>query len=134
MFPLRLFAVLIVGLAMLPFASAQDPATKVDKDDHPTKLLEDRRDFTHLRRVTEETFLHEAARVSFTVPKGWKEIRPHRLERKIDPDLFCSTYPDEAALCVQPLAAQLRKHVYPTRSYWSEGPPSSRESTPERPA
>jgi hypothetical protein len=47
--------------------------------------LDDRRDLTLLRRVTENTFVHEAARVSFTVPDGWKEIRPHRLNRRIDP-------------------------------------------------
>lgn len=54
------------------------------------------------------------------------------LERKIDPDLFCNTYPDEAALCAQPIAAQLRKHVYPTRSYWSENLASPREPALKR--
>ena len=44
----------------------------------------DHQNLTLLRRITERTFIHEAARVSYTVPEGWKEIRPHRLERKID--------------------------------------------------
>jgi hypothetical protein len=50
-----------------------------------TQPFEDRRDQTLLKRVTERTFVHEVARVSFTVPNGWKEIRPHRLARRIDP-------------------------------------------------
>jgi hypothetical protein len=62
---------------------AQEPVK--DKDEVLTRPLDDRRDLTLLRRVTETTFLHEAARVSYTVPDGWKEIRPHRLNRKIDP-------------------------------------------------
>lgn len=35
----------------------------------------------------------------------------------IDGAAFCGTYPDEAAQCAEPVAAQLRKSVYPTRSY-----------------
>jgi len=56
-----------------------------DKEEVLTRPGDDRRDLTLLKRVTETTYLHEAARVSFTVPDGWKEIRPHRLNRKIDP-------------------------------------------------
>jgi len=56
-----------------------------DKEEALTRPGDDRRDLTLLKRVTETTYLHQAARVSFTVPEGWKEIRPHRLNRKIDP-------------------------------------------------
>lgn len=49
-----------------------------------TKKDEDRRDLTLLRRLTENSFVHEASRVTYTVPKDWKEIRPQRLERKIE--------------------------------------------------
>ncbi|MCS6898116.1 MAG: hypothetical protein NZM29_09100, partial [Nitrospira sp.] len=31
------------------------------------------------------TYLHELAGLTFTVPPGWKEIKPSRLSRKIDP-------------------------------------------------
>ena len=55
------------------------------REDVLTQPFEDRRDLTLLKRVTERTFVHEVARVSFTVPAGWKEIRPHRLARRIDP-------------------------------------------------
>lgn len=74
-----------VTLAMILAAPVivQDPVK--DKEEVLTKPLDDSRDLTLLRRVTETTFVHEVARVSFTVPDGWKEIRPHRLNRKIDP-------------------------------------------------
>ena len=32
--------------------------------------------------------MHEAARLTYTVPKDWKEIAPHRLTRKIDPRIM----------------------------------------------
>jgi len=41
-----------------------------------------------------------------------------RLRFKVDAAVFCKTYPDEAARCVEPFPEQLRKYVYPTRSYW----------------
>jgi hypothetical protein len=37
----------------------------------------------------------------------------------LDTAAFCIAHPDEAKLCEEPVPAQLRKHVYPTRSYWS---------------
>ena len=85
MSPVRL--VLIAVALAAPTLVAQEPAKAppADKEETPVGPLDDRRDLTLLRRVTETTFLHEAARVSFTVPAGWKEIRPHRLSRKIDP-------------------------------------------------
>lgn len=64
-------------------ALAQEPAK--DKDEVLPRPVEEPRDQTLLRRVTDNTYVHEAARVSFTIPDGWKEIRPHRLNRKIDP-------------------------------------------------
>jgi hypothetical protein len=36
---------------------------------------------------------------------------------EIDSAAFCKAYPREAAQCAEPVAPQLRKHVYPTRSY-----------------
>ena len=42
-------------------------------------------------------------------------IRTSRLT--LDAAAFCATYPDEAAQCAEPVPAQLRKFVYPTRSY-----------------
>lgn len=41
-----------------------------------------------------------------------------RLGFKFDEAGFRKAYPDEAMQCAEPIAAQLRKHVYPTRSYW----------------
>ena len=85
MSPVRL--VLIVTALAAPTLIAQEPAKAppADKEEAPVGPLDDRRDLTLLRRVTETTFLHEAARVSYSIPTGWKEIRPHRLSRKIDP-------------------------------------------------
>jgi hypothetical protein len=81
MSPLRLcLPLLVAGLAV-----AQDPAEKKPTDDILGKTQVDRRDQTLLKRVAEKTYLHEGAQVAFTLPDGWKEIYPHRLERKIDP-------------------------------------------------
>jgi hypothetical protein len=81
MFPLPLcLPLLAAGLV-----AAQDPKDKKPAEEVLTKPLEDRRDLTLLTRVSEKTFIHRAAQVAYTVPEGWKEIRPHRLERKIDP-------------------------------------------------
>ena len=76
-----------VPLFLVSMLAAQDApkAPPPDKEEVLVRPLDDRRDLTLLRRVTETTFVHEAARVSFTVPDGWKEIRPHRLNRRIDP-------------------------------------------------
>ena len=83
MSPVHLFLLPVLAAS----AAAQDApkAPPTDKEEVLVRPLDDRRDLTLLRRVTETTFVHEAARVSFTVPDGWKEIRPHRLSRKIDP-------------------------------------------------
>lgn len=80
----------LAALVGLSAAGAQPPAKDppVTKEEVLTKPLEDRRDLTLLRRITDDTFVHEAARVSFTVPEGWQEIRPHRLNRKIDPRII----------------------------------------------
>jgi hypothetical protein len=81
MSPLRLcLPLLAAGLTV-----AQEPKDRKPADEVLTKPSEDRRDQTLLKRVSERTFVHEAAQVAFTVPDGWKEIRPHQLERKIDP-------------------------------------------------
>lgn len=69
----------LLFLVAVPVVGAQGT-----KEEVLTKPFEDRRDLTLLKRVSERTFVHEAARVAFTVPEGWKEIRPHRLERRID--------------------------------------------------
>jgi hypothetical protein len=84
MSPVRLF--LIPAILAAPVAAQEAPKDPPkDKEEVLVRPLDDRRDLTLLKRVAENTFLHEAARVSFTVPEGWKEIRPHRLNRKIDP-------------------------------------------------
>lgn len=63
---------------------AQDPkGPKEFKDDPLPKSVE--QDQTYLRKITDRTFVHEEAKVSFTVPLGWKEIKPQRLRREIDP-------------------------------------------------
>jgi hypothetical protein len=86
MFPLRLLLALLTAATVgLPLAVAQDPAAKKLKDDAPVKVTEELRNETHLRRVSENTYVHKPAGISFTVPSGWKEIPPHRLSRKIDP-------------------------------------------------
>ena len=36
--------------------------------------------------MSERTFVHDAAGVSFTVPAGWTEIPAHQAARKIDPE------------------------------------------------
>jgi hypothetical protein len=74
-----LLSAVLAGFVGLAPARAQDP-----KEDVLTRPLEDRRDLTLLRRVSERTFVHEVARVSFTVPEGWTEIPPHRAARRID--------------------------------------------------
>jgi Meiotically up-regulated gene 113 len=43
-----------------------------------------------------------------------------RARSRVDAIAFCQTYPDQAAKCMETVVAQLRKHVYPTRSYWSD--------------
>jgi hypothetical protein len=75
---------LAAGLAGLP-ALGQDRRAADARDEMLTRPFEDRRDLTLLTKVTLRTYVHEAARVSFTVPDGWKELRPHRLARRIDP-------------------------------------------------
>ncbi|MSR53987.1 MAG: hypothetical protein EXS09_11960 [Gemmataceae bacterium] len=57
---------------------------RITKDDPLPKLAGDGQDVTFLRKITDRTFVHEEAKVSFTVPAGWKEIKPQRLARKID--------------------------------------------------
>jgi hypothetical protein len=72
-------------LAFAVPASAQDAKTEDPREDFSAWPFEDGRDLTLLRKVAERTYVHDAARVSFTVPTGWSEIRPHRLARRIDP-------------------------------------------------
>jgi hypothetical protein len=81
MFPLRrsILAMLLAGFAA-PIAFAQSP-----KDELPAKQVEDRRDMTQLQKVNERTLVHDQANMSYTIPEGWKEIRPYRLQRTIDP-------------------------------------------------
>ena len=42
-----------------------------------------------------------------------------RVRFKTDAAAFCLLYPEAAAHCMQSVATQLLKHVYPSRSYWS---------------
>jgi hypothetical protein len=62
-------------------------------------------------------------RCDLTVRLG-SEFAIHRIcsfkrvaRARVDVDAFCTAYPREAEQCMQPVAAQLRKFVYPTRSY-----------------
>jgi hypothetical protein len=72
----------LVGLAGL-FAQAPTGT----KEEILLNKNDDRRDMTLLRRSESNTneFIHQAAKVSFVIPKGWKEIRPQRLYRKLNP-------------------------------------------------
>lgn len=70
---------LCIGFVGTPLTHGQPP-----KDDLPAKPSEDRRDLTLLKRISERTFVHEPTNVAYTIPEGWKEIRPHRLARNID--------------------------------------------------
>ena len=68
--------VLFIGLAA---AVAQPPVPReVPKKD------EDRRDLTQLRRTGEASFVHEAAKTTFKIPAGWKEIPPYKLTRVLE--------------------------------------------------
>src|SRR5262249_475785 len=84
MFPVRPVLIAVIFGSVV---AAQEPAKDSQKvtEEIVPRPVDERRDQTLLRRVTENTYVHEAAHVSFTVPDGWKEIRPHRLNRKIDP-------------------------------------------------
>ena len=71
------FCGLLLTVGLAGFAAADEEIL--------TKKDDDRRDFTLLRRQSDSSFVHQAARVSFVVPADWQEIRPHRLDRKLDP-------------------------------------------------
>jgi len=79
----RLGLIALAACACPCVALAQVP--KEIKEEVLTRPFDDRRDLTLLRRVSDNVFMHELARVSFTVPKGWEEIPPQRLARKVDP-------------------------------------------------
>lgn len=81
MCPARLpcFIILCLGFLGLSLAQGQD-----SKEESLIKPSEDRRDNTNLTRTAERTFVHEPTKVAYTIPEGWKEIRPHRLARNID--------------------------------------------------
>ena len=76
----RWFPILMcVGFIGLPLARAQ-----VSKEDILNNSLNDNRDLTLLKRISQRTFVHEPTGVAYTIPKGWEEIRPHRLAGNID--------------------------------------------------
>src|SRR5262245_21148031 len=54
------------------------------KTDTLPKNSDERREQSHLRRVTEKVFVHDLAGIAFTIPEKWAELPPHRLARKID--------------------------------------------------
>lgn len=74
--------VLTLGFSNLPIALAQD--SKESKEEILSRLIEDRRDQTNLKHISERTFLHEPTGVAYTIPEGWKEMPPQRLARNID--------------------------------------------------
>lgn len=73
--PFAVFALCVCG----SFVFGQDP-----KSDTLPKNTDERRDQTHLRRVTERVFVHDLTNVAYTIPEKWEEMPPHRLARKID--------------------------------------------------
>lgn len=81
---------LAIGLTAASAARAQPAKTAPDPTDPksyvPTQVHEDPRDLTNLPKVGDRTFRHTLSKVEFTLPDGWKEIRPHRLPRTIDTD------------------------------------------------
>jgi len=77
-------------LFLVPFLCASASVLAQDlkgpkdlKEDPLPKPVE--QDQTYLRKITDRIFVHEEAKISFTVPVGWKEIKPQRLRREIDP-------------------------------------------------
>ena len=74
-------SILAGGLLAGP-VGAQGP--KDPKEEVLVKPTDDRRDMTLLKRLPNGALLHEGAGITYTIPKDWKEIPPHRLQRKID--------------------------------------------------
>ncbi|WP_020468234.1 hypothetical protein [Zavarzinella formosa] len=81
--------VIILGMGCVALAQVEPktpPATSgAPKEEILVKKDDDRRDLTLLRRISETSFLHEATKTTYTIPKGWTEIRPFRLARKLEP-------------------------------------------------
>jgi hypothetical protein len=85
----RLFMIPLAAAVLgLPFAVAQDAPARDAAKGKEEDLTKDRRDFTLLSRVAENVFVHKEAQVAYKIPEGWKEIRPHRLSRDIDPRII----------------------------------------------
>ena len=80
----RVATALFLGLAGAALAQPPEPKAAPPKDEVPVKKDDDRRDLTLLRRTGDNSFLHEAAKTTYTIPKGWTEIRPYRLTRKLE--------------------------------------------------
>lgn len=80
MHPVRHLCLIPLCLAVvgLPLVYGQGP-----KEDILTRI-EDSNDLTLLKRITEKTYVHEPTLVAYTIPEGWKEMQPRRLERSID--------------------------------------------------
>lgn len=78
---------LLLGSVGPVVARAQGPAGygPGPREVVPTGPSDDRRDLTLVYRVSERTFVHRAAGVSFTVPEGWAATPAHRTARTIDP-------------------------------------------------
>jgi hypothetical protein len=72
----------------LPKVPASDREPTTTKEGPAAGIPDDARSLTNLKRVAENTFVHEGAQVSFKVPKDWKESPPHRLNRRIDPRII----------------------------------------------
>ena len=73
----HLCAISVIAFGSL--AVGQDPKTDI-----LSKPSDDRREQTHLRRITDRAFVHDLANVAYKIPDGWEELPPHRLARKID--------------------------------------------------
>ena len=74
---IRIPVLFLLVAGFIGLAYSADEEVLVKKDD-------DRRDLTMLKREGANVFIHELARMSYTIPKDWKEIRPQRLTRKLE--------------------------------------------------
>lgn len=73
----------IVLVASINVVVAQDGA-KEAREEVLSKPTDDRRDLTLLRRLSDNTLVHDGSMLAYKKPTGWDEIRPQRLQRKID--------------------------------------------------
>lgn len=81
----RVFACTGLLIAFGCVALAQPEPKTGNREEVLIKKDDDRRDLTLLKRIDDRSFIHEAAKTTYIIPKGWEEIRPNRLARKLEP-------------------------------------------------